>query len=101
MKGDQGYKFKENADFRREQKFWLTKRDQTALGLEDRGPRGRSEQLVSMGSASLPVRQDLGYRVGGARWTHRQIGPSSGHHRHGDKQTPVSTISESGSLGAK
>ena len=65
MKGDQGYKFKEKADFRREQKFWLTKRDQTALGLEDRGLRGGFEQLVSMGSASLPVRQDLGYRVGG------------------------------------
>lgn len=40
--------------FEREHKFWLKKRDQTALGLEDSGLRGQSESLVSVGSASPP-----------------------------------------------
>lgn len=59
VKGVQGYEFKTNADFRREQKSWLRERRQSALRLEDRSPRRRCEQ------AGPPEHHGLGIEAGG------------------------------------
>lgn len=63
LKGDQGYEFKMNADFRREQESWLRERDQATMGLENSSPRGQCEQLVRVGSASPSGCQDTPWSV--------------------------------------